>query len=175
MSAVTATNRTDIAPKRVLELSSPSENGGDVALLWQRSDNAAAVEAESSHALFVLPRGQGDGFQASISGHILDLADPNSGHGLAPTPDDLFIASISSDFAWSARTLLRAHGLPDDVSVSAEWHGDRLNVADIRVTITVSERAEAMSEALAATLENRVAARSLPETTVHISLKGVNR
>ena len=29
----------------------------------------------SSHALFVIPRGGGDGFRASIRGHILDLAE----------------------------------------------------------------------------------------------------
>jgi len=73
----------------------------------------------SSNGLFVIPRGRGDGFQASIRGHILDLADPNSGHALAPTPNDLFIASIASGLAWSARSFLRSHRLPDDVSVFA--------------------------------------------------------
>ena len=73
--------------------------------------------------------------------------------------------------------LLRAHGLPDDVSISATWqtHEDRPNMADIKVTVTVSERAEAATEALAAALENRLAVRSLSETVVHISLEGVSR
>ena len=82
--------------------------------------DADAVPA-SSHALFVSPHGRRDGYWASTCGHVLDLADPSSGHGLAPTQDDLFIVSIAAELAWTARTILRAHGLPDDVNVSAEW------------------------------------------------------
>ena len=40
----------------------------------------------SSNSLFVVPHGRGDGFQAEIRGHLLELADPGSGHALAPTP-----------------------------------------------------------------------------------------
>jgi uncharacterized OsmC-like protein len=131
----------------------------------------------SSHGLFVIPRGRGDGFRASIRGHILDLADPGSGHALAPTPDDLLIVSIASELAWSARRFLRAYGLPDDVSVSATWrtHEDPPSLADIKLTVTVPKRAEAVSAALAAAFANSLAARSLAEHLVHISLEGVNR
>jgi uncharacterized OsmC-like protein len=126
----------------------------------------------SSLTLYVARRGRGDGFEASIRGHILDLADPDSGHSLAPTPDDLFIASIASDIAWSARNFLRALDLPDDVSVSAEWRtreGLR-SLADLNLTITVSRRAQAVNAALGAALEQSLAARSLAEAVVRISL-----
>jgi uncharacterized OsmC-like protein len=144
----------------------------------QNSDNGDShAVPTSSHGLFVIPRGRGDGFQATIRGHILDLADPSSGHALAPTPDDLFIASIASDLVWSARKFLRAYGLPDDVSVSAKWRTpeDPPGLADIKLTVSVSRRAEAVCAALAAAFENTLAARSLAEPVVHISFEGVNR
>jgi putative redox protein len=126
-------------------------------------------------ALFVLPSRRGDGFRASIRGHLLELADPSPGHGLAPTPDDLLIASIASDLAWAARRLLRAQGLPDDVSVSAEWRTleNSPKVGDVSVTVTVSETLEAMSDALIASLMERVAARSLDEPVcLHLRCHG---
>jgi uncharacterized OsmC-like protein len=124
-----------------------------------------------------IPSGNGDTFQASIRGHILDLADPASGHALAPTPDDLFIVSIASELAWSARSLLRAHGMPDEVSVSATWRRNdhRPGPADINMTVTVSIRAEAARAALDATFASRLAARSLADSVVNISFEGVNR
>ena len=126
----------------------------------------------SSLTLYVTRRGRGDGFEASIRGHILDLADPDSGHSLAPTPDDLFFASIASDIAWSARNFLRALDLPDDVSVSAEWRAWKglRSLADLTLTITVSRRAQSVTAALGAALEQSLAARSLAEAVVRISL-----
>jgi hypothetical protein len=140
------------------------------------TDNCESDAAPTSHALFVIPTRRGDGFRASIHGHMLELADPTD-HRLAPAPDDLLIVSIASDLAWSARRSLRAYGLPDDVSVSAKWRTpeDLPSVADINRTVTVSSCAEAVSAALAAAFENSLAARSLAEPVVHISLEGVNR
>jgi uncharacterized OsmC-like protein len=133
--------------------------------------------AAPSGALFVSPHERRDGFWASIRGHALDLADPSSGHALAPTPNDLFIVSIASDLAWTARAILRAHGLPDDVRVSATWqtqeeHGDRPSLGDINLTVTVSARAKAARAALAAALENILEARSLAEPITNISWAG---
>jgi uncharacterized OsmC-like protein len=147
-----------------------------------RTDVSEKVESRAapSGALFVSPHERTDGFWASIRGHVLDLADPSSGHALAPTPNDLFIVSIASDLAWTARSILRAHGLPDDVSVSATWrtqeeHGDLPSLADINLTVTVSARAKAARAALAAALENILEARSLAEPIAHISWEGANR
>ena len=114
--------------------------------------------AASTHALFVIPRAHGDGFRASIRGHILELADPSSGHELAPTPDDLHVASIASELAWSAQRLLRAHGLPDHVSVSAEWQ---------------ASAAEGASDALTAAFEQRLAARAAP--ALRVAVDGAHR
>lgn len=126
-------------------------------------------------ALVVNPHERRDGFWASIRGHVLDLADPDSGHALAPTPDDLFIVSIAAEFAWTARRILRAGGLPDDVSVSAQWRAqtDPPSLADINLTVTVSGHAEAAGAALAAAFEKSIAARYV-ETVAHISWEGAN-
>jgi putative redox protein len=123
-------------------------------------------------ALFVLPSRWGDGFRVSIRGHLLELADPSPGHGLAPTPDDLLIASIASDLAWAARRFLRAHGVHEDVSVAAAWRTPESpsRLADIRVTVSVPDSAETESDALMAALEERVAARSLDEP-LHFDLR----
>jgi uncharacterized OsmC-like protein len=152
--------------------------GDQPRLSVQRADNGdSRAVAGSSHALFVTPRERGDGFQASVGGHILGLADPSSGHSLAPTPDDLFVASIASEFAWTTRGFLRAYGLPDDVSVSATWRTNEglARLGDVDVTVTVSGRVGAASAALAAALESGLAARSLVDPAVHISLEGANR
>jgi uncharacterized OsmC-like protein len=139
----------------------------------QNSDSGESEAAPTSHALFVTPSRPGDGFKASIHGHLLELADPID-HRLAPSPDDLLIASIASDLAWSARRILRACGLPDDVSVSAEWqtHEDPPGLDDIKLTVTVTRCAEAVSAALAAAFENSLAARSLAEPVVHTRWTG---
>jgi putative redox protein len=131
----------------------------------------------SSHGLFVIPRGRRDGFRASIRGHILDLADRNSGHALAPTPDDLFIASIASGLAWSARSFLRTHRLPDDVSVSATWrtHEGLPGLAEINLAITAPKNAEALGAALGAAFADTLAAHSPSDPLIHISFEGGNR
>jgi uncharacterized OsmC-like protein len=132
--------------------------------------------AATSHALFVVPSGHGDGFKASIRGHMLELADP-ADRRLAPSPEDLLVASIASDLAWSARSVLGACGLPDDVSVSAKWRATEglPGPADVDLTVTVSRLTEAVGEALAAAFAGSLAARSLAEPVVHISYEGVNR
>ena len=138
---------------------SPITVNGDTALSDERDFHPAAA---SRHTLCVSPHERRDGFWASIRGHVLDLADPNSGHELAPTPDDLFVVSIASELAWTARRILRADGLPDDVSVSASWRtkADPPSVVDIDLTVTVSGDAEAASAALATALESSLAART---------------
>src|SRR5436305_3340492 len=144
------------------------------ALSDDRDSHAAST---SSHALFVTRHERREGFWASIRGHVLDLADPNTGHALAPTPDDLLIVSIASELAWTARRILRAGGLPDDVSVSATWRTttDPPSLADINLTVTMSRRAKAVSATLAAAFENSLAARSRAEPVAHISWEGAVR
>ena len=86
---------------------------------------------------------------------------------------------VAAELAWTARTILRAHGLPDDVNVSAkwrthEWQVGRPSVADITLTVTVSRRAKAASAALADAFAKSLAARSVAEPVAHISWEGAN-
>src|SRR5918996_1444916 len=139
---------------------------GSIAVSPQPSRAVSEPERAlaSRDGLFVIPR-RGGGLRASIRGHLLELAEPSPVHRLAPTPADLFIASIASDLAWSARDFLRAQGLPDDVSVSAEWRRveNPPRMTDVSMIVTVSETVQAMSDALEDTLAERVAARSPDE------------
>jgi hypothetical protein len=116
----------------------------------------------STHQLFVVRDGRRDGFRATVAGHVVELADPDSAHSLAPTPGDLLIVSIASAFAWSARGFLRARGLPDDVSVSATWgtHEDPPRLSGVDVTVTVPNSA-AVSVPLTSALENNLVGLSL--------------
>lgn len=128
-------------------------------------ESATAVSA-TRDALFVIPSGRGrglEGFRASIRGHLFELAEPDSAHELAPTPDDLLIVSIASDFAWFTQRFLRARGIADYLSVSAKWpaHEDPPRLGDVDVTVAVSKAAAPMTEELVAALESRFARRLL--------------
>ena len=137
----------------------------------QNADPAGRLH--TSAMLFVVPRAQRDGFEASIRGHMLDLVDPASGNELAPTPDDLFVASYASELAWCARTFLRSQGLPDGVNVSAAWHTpeDGRSVPELHLTVTVYGRADDRCAALGELLEKSLAARSLAEQVVHVAFE----
>jgi uncharacterized OsmC-like protein len=182
MSKIRTKDGTEVSDKELGEgISGLSSRSGTARGLERIKDrpvrsvhtprNCESEAAPSSHALFIIPTRRGDGFQASIHGHMLELADPTDPR-LAPTPDDLFIASIASDFAWSAQRFLRARGLPDEVSVSATWptHEAPSSLADITLTVTVSRRAEAVVATLAASFANSLAGRSLAEPVVRVSL-----
>jgi organic hydroperoxide reductase OsmC/OhrA len=127
----------------------------------------------SGTVLFVIPCAQRDGFEASIRGHLLDLVSPRCGNELAPTPDDLLVASHASELAWSAREFLRTRGLPDSVSVTAAWHmpANGGSTAQLHLTVTVAGRAADSHLALGAHLEDRLAARAVAEQVVHLAFE----
>jgi hypothetical protein len=130
------------------------------------------MSTRARNALFVVPYGHGDGFQARVGGHVVDLIDPSS-YALAPTADDLLVLSMASPLAWSARPLLRTRQLPDYVGVAAEWQlrEDPPGLDDINLTVKVSRRAETISEELTASLERTLASRSFAKPVLHISFE----
>lgn len=134
-------------------------------------------ESTWSHSIFVNPHERRDGFWANIRGHVLDLGDPNAEPAAVPTPDDLYITSMASELAWTVRTLLRSSGLPDDVSVSAQWrmHGVPQRIAEVILTVDVPGTAEPIATELTASLPSRLAARSSAQPPVRISFKGTDR
>lgn len=116
----------------------------------------------SGYVHFVVPNKRGDGFRASVRGHMFELVDPESSLGLVPTPLDLLTAAIAADLAWFARSLLRDHGLDDYVSVAARVRpsGSPTEPGGVEVTVDVSRDAASLEAALAAALEGRLAAHS---------------
>jgi hypothetical protein len=123
------------------------------------ADHGASV---SGYAHFVVPNKRGDGFRASVRGHMFELVDPESTHGLVPTPLDLLTAAVAADLAWFARGLLRDHGLDDYVSVAARVRvsASPAEPGGVDVTVEVSRDATALEATLAAALEGRLAAHS---------------
>jgi hypothetical protein len=136
---------------------------GGSALALGATNDAEVHESRSAsrNAVFVIPC-RGSGFRASIRGHLLELADPDAGEGLAPTPEDLLTAAIASDIAWFARRFLRDHGLDDYVSVyaSARTSQGPPGLGGLDVTVEVSKHVAAMGTTLAAALERRFAEQS---------------
>ena len=139
----------------------------------QSAEGDGHAAAPSGHTLFVVPRREGSGFQARVRGHVLDLIEPESyAHG--PTPNDLFVVSLAVALAWSAVSFLRTSGLPEYVSVFAEWvmADDSSSSSEITLTVTVSEAAEPAKPALVALLEESLATRFLAKPVVQLSFEG---
>jgi hypothetical protein len=126
-----------------------------------RPDDQQVPKANSAAlALFVGPYRSGDGFRASVRGHILGLADPDSPDRLAPTPRDLVAAALASDVAWFARQFLRDRARDDYVSVSVRTSTSEglPSWCSFDVTVDVSEQAAPLGTMLLTALEERFAA-----------------
>jgi len=67
----------------------------------------------------------GDRFEIAIRQHVLRVDQPvgDGGEDTAPTPIELFVASLASCVAFYVRRYLVRHGLPtDEFSVTAEFN-----------------------------------------------------
>ena len=122
--------------------------------------NVDSDQRVAEATLVVLPRPQGEGLQAWIRGRSVELADPARGHAFTPTPDDLLVAAIASNLAWSARAFLARRARRDDVTVSARWstQGPSLGDVDVYVQVTVASLNEVERDALQEQLEAAVPA-----------------
>jgi putative redox protein len=65
----------------------------------------------------------GTRFRIGVRGHefVVDQPVGAGGDDAAPTPTELFVASIASCAAFYGRTYLATRGLPDRVNVLARW------------------------------------------------------
>ncbi len=96
----------------------------------------------------------GDRFSIAIRGHVLHVDQPESDGGTdtAPTPTELFVASLAACVAFYARRYLQRHGLPEDglaVTAQAEMGAQPARVAAVTVLITLPPGVpEARREAL---------------------------
>ena len=83
----------------------------------------------------------GDRFSIDVRGHTFTVDQPvdAGGEDTAPTPTELFVASLASCVAFYARRYLVRHGLSSDglaVSATYELGGRPARVQAIDVTIT---------------------------------------
>lgn len=86
----------------------------------------------------------GDRFAIRIRDHVIHVDQPESDGGTdtAPTPTELFVASLASCVAFYARRYLSRHGLPDEglaVSASSEFGAKPSRVASVVVTLTLPQ------------------------------------
>ena len=83
----------------------------------------------------------GDRFAIAIRGHVVFVDQPESDGGAdtAPTPTELFVASLASCVAFYARRYLKRHHLPETglaVTAQAEIGAKPTRVASMTLTIT---------------------------------------
>ena len=85
-----------------------------------------------------------DRFDIVVRGHhvLVDQPVDAGGEDRAPTPTELFVASLASCVAFYARRYLRRHGLPEDgltVSAGYEMASGPARVSALRMRITVPD------------------------------------
>jgi putative redox protein len=122
---------------------------------------------------------EGDLFEVTVRGHLLHVDQPLDAGGTdtAPTPTELFVASLAACVAFYVRRFLARHHLPDaGLSVSARFTmADRpARVGAIHVAIAVPEglpaqrRAALMAVASRCTVHNSLA--DAPAVTIELGM-----
>jgi uncharacterized OsmC-like protein len=120
----------------------------------------------------------GDRFSIGIRGHVVRVDQPESDGGTdsAPTPTDLFVASLASCVAFYARRYLLRHDLPQEglrVSAEAEFGAKPSRVAAITVALTLPDgvpedkRAALLAVASHCTVHNTL--EHPPQVLVHLA------
>lgn len=121
---------------------------------------------------------EGDLFEIAVRHHLVHVDQPEADGGTdaAPTPTELFVASLASCVAFYARRYLVRHRLPTaGLVVTATFSmGERpARVAAVRVALTVPEgvpadrRAALLAVASHCTVHNSL--RQPPEVSVELS------
>lgn len=101
------------------------------------------VDSAALRPLRVEHRG-GDKFDITVRGHVVRVDQPvkDRGEDTAPTPTELFIASLASCVAFYARRYLARHDLPTDglaVEATFEMGSKPARVAGIDLRLIVPE------------------------------------
>jgi uncharacterized OsmC-like protein len=120
---------------------------------------------------------KGNLFEVAVRQHALHTDQPleSGGDDIAPTPTELFVASLASCVAFYARRFLERHDLPyEGLSVLTEWQmGARPSrVSELKMTIKAPAGVpESTQQALLAvashcTVHNTL--RNPPEVTIEL-------
>ena len=168
---------------RRLELLADTES-----LRWLRQADSAAgqpatlvrlagqVAAADGQPMRVAHRG-GDKFDINVRGHTITVDQPvrDGGDDTAPTPTELFIASLASCVAFYARRYLARHNLPTDgLAVEATFdmgsRPARVSGIDLRLIVPDGVPAERLDPLLAVathcTVHNTLA--TAPEVSISL-------
>lgn len=120
----------------------------------------------------------GDLFEIAVRQHVLHVDQPteDGGSDSAPTPTEMFVASLASCVAFYVRRFLFRHDLPTDgLSVTTQFSmGERpARVGEIRVSIQLPEgipedrRAALLAVASHCTIHNTL--QQPPDVTVDLA------
>lgn len=120
----------------------------------------------------------GDRFDVAVRGHLLHVDQPVDvgGDDTAPTPTELFVASLASCVAFYARRYLHRHGLPTEgLAVSAGYvlgsRPARVTTLEVRLTppqgLPVERREALLAVASHCTVHNTLV--QPPEVTVALA------
>jgi putative redox protein len=107
------------------------------------SPRPAAADSADARPMRVEHQG-GDKFDINIRGHVVHVDQPvkDRGEDTAPTPTELFIASLASCVAFYARRYLARHDLPTDglaVEATFEMGARPARVAGIDMRLIVPD------------------------------------
>jgi uncharacterized OsmC-like protein len=121
----------------------------------------------------------GEAYEVAVRGHRLLVDQPADAGGLdrAPTPTELFVASLATCVAFYAGRFLTRHGCSrDGLAVTADFTmaGDRpARVSDVRLSVHVpADLPDARKPALAAVVSHCTVHNSLafpPEVTIDLT------
>jgi putative redox protein len=105
--------------------------------------NTAPADSADVPPMRVEHRG-GDKFDITVRGHVVRVDQPvkDRGEDTAPTPTELFIASLASCVAFYARRYLARHDLPTEglaVEATFDMGAKPARVAGIDIRLTVPE------------------------------------
>ncbi|HEY5181974.1 MAG TPA: OsmC family protein [Dermatophilaceae bacterium] len=139
--------------------------------------DSTLVDSADARPLRVEHRG-GDQFDINVRGHVVRVDQPvkDGGDDTAPTPTELFIASLASCVAFYARRYLARHDLPTDglaVEATFEMGARPARVAgiDLRLIVPGGVPAERLDALLAVathcTVHNTL--NSTPEVSVTLA------
>jgi putative redox protein len=118
----------------------------------------------------------GEAYEISIRGHRIRVDQPTDqgGHDSAPTPTELFVASLAACVAFYAGRYLTRHGLPrDGLAVHTDFDmatGRPARVAAIRITIHVPDHFPADRRAALAAVASHCTVHNSLTKQPHISL-----
>jgi uncharacterized OsmC-like protein len=119
----------------------------------------------------------GDRFRIAVRQHTVTVDQPASdgGEDTAPTPTELFIASLASCVAFYARRFAARHGIPtDELAVTAEFsmasHPARVGEITLQLHIPVELSPEQQASLLAVTSHCTVHSTLMQPPEVRIEL-----